>query len=35
VITAANHFDLYDRPDAVNEAVEKIVPFFQQSLSGQ
>ncbi|MFA3879465.1 alpha/beta hydrolase [Streptomyces sp. MMCC 100] len=32
VVKGASHYDLYDQPDAVNEAFEKITPFFKDNL---
>lgn len=32
IIKGASHYDLYDRPDATKEALEQIIPFFQENL---
>ncbi|MCG9481179.1 alpha/beta hydrolase [Acinetobacter pittii] len=32
IVDGASHFDLYDKPLYVNQAVEKIIPFFQKHL---
>lgn len=33
IIEGANHMSLYDRENYVNEAVDQLVPFFQQKLA--
>lgn len=32
IIKGASHYDLYDRPDATKEALEQIIPFFEENL---
>ena len=32
VVKGASHYDLYDRPEATREALEHIVPFFNENL---
>ena len=32
VVPGASHYDLYDKPEAVDQAFEKITPFFQKHL---
>lgn len=29
----ASHYDLYDQPEAVSKALEKIIPFFQRAMA--
>ncbi|SOD99244.1 alpha/beta hydrolase [Spirosoma fluviale] len=31
-VKGAGHYDLYDQPKATNEALEQIIPFFQENL---
>jgi len=32
VVKDASHYDLYDQPEPVAQALEKIIPFFQKHL---
>lgn len=32
VVKGASHYDLYDKPKATAEALEKLIPFFQENL---
>lgn len=32
IVKGASHYDLYDRPEATNEALGQIIPFFQENL---
>ncbi|CAD0002218.1 alpha/beta hydrolase [Flavobacterium salmonis] len=32
IVKGASHYDLYDQPNATGEALEKLVPFFQENL---
>lgn len=32
IVRGASHYDLYDQPKATTEALEQILPFFQQNL---
>ena len=32
VVKNTSHYDLYDKPEAVNEALSKLVPFYQKHL---
>ncbi|WP_413534011.1 alpha/beta hydrolase [Empedobacter brevis] len=32
ILEGGNHFDLYDKPEYVNQAVEKMIPFFENNL---
>ncbi|GHB73843.1 alpha/beta hydrolase [Streptomyces viridiviolaceus] len=32
VVEGASHYDLYDKPEAVDQAFEKITPFFKENL---
>lgn len=32
-VKGASHYDLYDKPKATNEALEQIIPFFQEILN--
>ncbi|MEU3529905.1 alpha/beta hydrolase [Streptomyces sp. NPDC038707] len=32
VVKGASHYDLYDKPEAVDQAFEKITPFFKENL---
>lgn len=32
VVNGAGHYDLYDKPEATSEALDKLVPFFQENL---
>jgi len=32
VVKDASHYDLYDQSEAVGQALEKIIPFFQKHL---
>ncbi|MFH7018874.1 alpha/beta hydrolase [Flavobacterium sp. FlaQc-47] len=35
VVNGAGHYDLYDKPQATSEALDKLVPFFQENLLQQ
>lgn len=35
VVEGAGHYDLYDRPDHVDEALARLVPFFRSDLAGE
>jgi fermentation-respiration switch protein FrsA (DUF1100 family) len=32
VIHGASHYDLYDQPEATNQAFDKLLPFFREQL---
>lgn len=32
IVKGASHYDLYDRPEATEEALKQIIPFFQENL---
>ncbi|MFD2825254.1 alpha/beta hydrolase [Leeuwenhoekiella polynyae] len=32
IVKGASHYDLYDKPEATAEALDKLVPFFQENL---
>lgn len=32
VISGASHYDLYDQPEATGQALDKLVPFFEENL---
>jgi fermentation-respiration switch protein FrsA (DUF1100 family) len=32
VVHGASHYDLYDQPEATDEAVAQLTPFFQNNL---
>jgi fermentation-respiration switch protein FrsA (DUF1100 family) len=32
IVKGAGHYDLYDNPKATNEALEQMIPFFQENL---
>jgi fermentation-respiration switch protein FrsA (DUF1100 family) len=32
IVKDASHYDLYDRPEAIREALEQITPFFKENL---
>ena len=32
VVKGASHYDLYDQPQAIGEALEHIIPFFKENL---
>ena len=32
IVKGASHYDLYDRPEAIREALEQIAPFFKENL---
>jgi len=32
IVKGAGHYDLYDKPEATKEALENLVPFFQENL---
>ena len=32
IVKGASHYDLYDRPEAIREALEQITPFFKENL---
>jgi fermentation-respiration switch protein FrsA (DUF1100 family) len=33
VVHGASHYDLYDQPKATSEALERLIPFFRETLS--
>lgn len=32
IVEGASHYDLYDKPEATSQALEQLVPFYQQNL---
>lgn len=32
VVKGQSHYDLYDKPEAVSQALEKVIPFFKENL---